>query len=529
MIRYSPNDTQQWLVPLAPELLVSVRAHEAPVIEAVTPQLAAWVGRDPQALVGSSLAEVFDPITPALSTVVEEVFTSGYPVRDYRVTFQDHAGMEHTVLIHAGLRPGKPDSWGALIALRIEELSARPEASEAVGRVRQVSGMIGRSQAMMQVFRKIEIYGPTEAPVIITGETGTGKELTAHALHAHSKRHQHPFVAVNCAALSEDLLESELFGHERGAFTSAIRAHRGRFERAHGGTLFLDEIGEMPVRLQVKLLRVLEGGVIERVGGEREISIDVRLLTATNVPLEEAVHAREFRLDLYHRLEVLRIHMPPLRERPEDIPTLVEHFLKMLNRTYQRHIRRLTPEALSLLQTYSWPGNIRELRNVLERVYVETTAEVIGRKAFDEWIEERSRFYPGTWDLQARHAARVARPPLIPPYPPPSGVSRSLLPPASDAYPVIDVVPRRLDVPSPTRSSAPATIDVTPQAPPREITREHLAWAYRQARGNITQAAKLLGMHKASFYRRLKALAITRGELDESVASETARREPGHE
>jgi transcriptional regulator with GAF, ATPase, and Fis domain len=529
MIRYSPNDTQQGLVPLVPELLVSVRPPEAPVIEAVTPQIAAWVGRDPQTLLGYSLADIFDPIIPALSMVVEEVFTSGHPVRDYRVTFQDEAGIEHTVRIHASLRPGKPDSWGALVAVRIEELPTRPEGAEALARVRNVSGLIGRSQAMMQVFRKIEIYGPTEAPVVITGETGTGKELVAHALHAHSKRQQYPFVAVNCAALSEELLESELFGHERGAFTSAMRSHRGRFERANGGTLFLDEIGEMPLRLQVKLLRVLEEGVIERVGGEREISIDVRLLTATNVPLEAAVQAREFRLDLYHRLEVLRIHMPPLREHPEDIPVLVEHFLKMLNHRYQRHIHRLTPEALHLLQSYSWPGNIRELRNVLERVYVETTADVIGRKAFDEWVAERSRFYPGTWDLHARHAARATRPPLIPPYPAASEGPRSLLPPVSEAYPVIDVVPRRLDPSAPTQPSAAETIDVTPHASPREVTREHLVWAYRQAASNITQAAKLLGMHKASFYRRLKALGMSRNDLEALATAGTASKGKEHE
>ena len=198
----------------------------------------------------------------------------------------------------------------------------------------QTAGFIGHSPALLQVFRKIEIYGPTDAPVVITGETGTGKELAARALHAHSQRHRRPFVAVNCAALSEELLESELFGHEKGAFTSAVRAHRGRFERAHEGTLFLDEIGEMPLRLQAKLLRVIEEGVIERVGGEREVTVDVRLMSATNVPLEIAVQSRTFRLDLYHRLDVLRVHMPPLRERLDDIPLLADHFLQLLNEKY---------------------------------------------------------------------------------------------------------------------------------------------------------------------------------------------------
>jgi sigma-54 specific flagellar transcriptional regulator A len=509
--------------------MVSVQPGQASIIEAITPQVAAWVGRDPQTLIGYALAEVFDEIMPALSTVVDEVFTSRHPVRDYRVTFRDHADVEHTVVIQAGLRPGKPNSEGVLVALRFQELPTRPDSSEAAARVRDFHGLIGRSAAMQNVFHKIEMYGPTDAPVIITGETGTGKELVAHAIHAHSKRQQYPFVAVNCAALSEELLESELFGHERGAFTSAVRSHRGRFERANRGTLFLDEIGEMPIRLQAKLLRVLEENIIERVGAEREISVDVRLVTATNIPLEVAVQSREFRLDLYHRLEVLRIRMPPLREHPEDIPPLVEHFLKLLNRQYQHHVHRLTPDALALLQTYSWPGNIRELRNVLERVYVETTADVIGRKAFDEWVDERSRFYPGTWDLQAHHSARAARPPLITPYPTTSQVARSLPPPGNDTQHVIDIVPQRLDPYTPTARVTDANREVTPNAPPREITREHLEWAYQRAAGNITQAAKLLGMHKATFYRRMKALAMTREDLDELAVSRPGNRGQTHE
>jgi sigma-54 specific flagellar transcriptional regulator A len=350
--------------------------------------------------------------------------------------------------------------------------------------------------------------------VVITGETGTGKELAAHALHGHSSRKRHPFVAVNCAALSDELLESELFGHERGAFTSAVRSHRGRFERAHEGTLFLDEIGEMPMRLQAKLLRVLEEGVIERVGGDRELHVDVRLVTATNIPLEIAVQRREFRLDLYHRLEVLRIHMPPLRERLDDIPVLVDHFLTGLNDKYKRQIRRLTQEAIALLQSYSWPGNIRELRNVLERVHVETVGDVIGRKAFDEWVQERSHFYPGTWDLQARQAARADRPILIPPYPGLSAAPRPLLPSGNDRDTVIDVVPQRLDPYANAHDERGPIHRAPPQEAPQDLSLEHLQRAYRQAGGNITQAARLLGVHKATLYRRMKALGVTRDDLD---------------
>lgn len=413
------HDTHPWLVPLAPEILLSAQISADPVIEAIAPQIAVWIGQDVSALLGLSLSAAFDNILPGLSLVVDQVFTSGEPVRDYRVTFVDQASIPHTVLIQASRRPGHQGEWGALVALRFDEIvhGELNDQSSSSRQAHQATGFIGRSPALLKVFRKIEIYGPTSAPVVITGETGTGKELVARALHAHSPRQRCPFVAINCAALSEELLESELFGHERGAFTSAVRSHRGRFERAHGGTLFLDEIGEMPMRVQAKLLRVIEEGVIERVGGEREVTVDVRLMSATNVPLELAVQSRTFRLDLYHRLEVLRVHMPPLRDRLDDIPLLANHFLELLNNQYQREIHCLTPDAIAFLQSYSWPGNIREFRNVMERVYVETGGQVISRKAFDEWVSERSRYYPGTWDLQARQATLTDQPILIPPSP----------------------------------------------------------------------------------------------------------------
>ena len=479
----STHDTARWPAPVAPGLLVSLHPGDEPVVEAVTPQLAAWLGRSAASFDGCALAAAFDDTIPALSTVVEQVLDSGLPVRDYRVSLTDHTGTERMVLIRASRDPETFADARVRVAIRLEEAPGRVRPT-ADDRISGFSGLMGRSEALRGVWRKIEIYGPADAPVVITGETGTGKELTARALHEHSKRRGRDFVAVNCAALSEELLESELFGHERGAFTSAVRSHRGRFERAHEGTLFLDEIGEIPPRLQAKLLRVLEEGVIERVGGERQVRVDARLLAATNVSLEQAVQARSFRADLYYRLEVLRIHMPPLRECLDDVPLLVEHFLRLLNAKYARQVRRLTPEAMALLQAYAWPGNVRELRNVLERVCVETSTEVIGRRAFDEWVAERSRFAPGGWDVRARQEAQAARPPLITPLP--SGAaSQPLLLPAvrpDDGLP-----------------------------PP--LTPERLQRAYRQAAGNITQAARLLGVHKVTLYRHMKTLGITRADL----------------
>lgn len=231
------------LARVAPEIRVTVHTGEAPVIEAITPQSAIWTGASPETLCGQALEDVFGEMMPALSNVVEQVVTSGLAVRDYRVSFTDRAGIDRSVVIQALRQPGAVGSSGGAVHIRFDELWARPDPRLAE-RMTHVDGLIGRSSAMQTVLRKIKIYGPTPAPVVVTGETGTGKELTAHALHTHSPCRRHPFVAVNCAALSEELLETELFGHERGAFTSAVRSHRGRFERAHCGTLFLDEIGD---------------------------------------------------------------------------------------------------------------------------------------------------------------------------------------------------------------------------------------------------------------------------------------------
>ena len=210
----------------------------------------------------------------------------------------------------------------------------------------------------------------SKATVLVRGESGTGKELAARALHEQSERAGGPFVAVSCAALSETLLESELFGHEKNAFTGAVAERKGRFELAHGGTLFLDEIGDIPAPVQVKLLRVLQQREFERVGGTKTIKVDVRIVAATNADLEKLVKEGKFREDLYYRLHVIQIPLPPLRQRTEDIPLLVEGFLKKFNAENGRHIARIAPEAMQCLVSYPWPGNVRELENIIERSVV---------------------------------------------------------------------------------------------------------------------------------------------------------------
>ena len=230
--------------------------------------------------------------------------------------------------------------------------------------------IIGKSPAIEQVFDTIRQVAPSRATVMIEGESGTGKELVAHALHQLSPRLHGPYVAVHCAALSETLLESELFGHEKGAFTGATARRQGRFERADGGSLFLDEIGEIDPVIQVKLLRVLEERSFERIGGQAPINVDVRLITATNRNLQQLVSDGSFREDLYYRLNVVRINLPPLRSRIDDIPLLALHFMKEFARENNKDISGITPDAMDILLSYRWPGNVRELRNRLENMVV---------------------------------------------------------------------------------------------------------------------------------------------------------------
>jgi nitrogen regulation protein NR(I) len=251
-------------------------------------------------------------------------------------------------------------------AVRTRELAqvdASVDRDSATGRY----SIIGRSQPMRQVFEILDRVADTPSTVLITGESGTGKELVARALHENSSRKDQPYIRVNCAAIPPGLIESELFGYEKGAFTGAETAKPGRFELAHTGTLFLDEIGEISLEMQVKLLRVLQEGEFERVGGITTTKVDVRLVTATNQDLRKRISEGLFREDLFYRLNVVKIQLPALRERPGDIELLVEHFLKKYNARLNKKVQAITPEALLVLQQHPWPGNIRELENVIER------------------------------------------------------------------------------------------------------------------------------------------------------------------
>jgi len=301
---------------------------------------------------------------------------TGQPTLNVEVEIRGKDGRKVPISVNTALLYDEQgQTIGAVETFR--DLSTLRRLSREVQERYGFGNIVGKSKVMQEVFDLIELVSETDATVLIQGESGTGKELVARAIHYHSSRKDGPFVAVNCAALTESLLESELFGHEKGAFTGAIRAKPGRFELADGGTLFLDEIGEISPAVQVKLLRFLDQRSFERVGGTKPISVDVRIIAATNKDLRQEVREGRFREDLFYRLNVVPIQLPPLRERVEDIPLLVEHFLEKLNRRLGRNVRRVSPEAMQCLMDYDWPGNVRELENALEQALVRCRGEEI--------------------------------------------------------------------------------------------------------------------------------------------------------
>jgi two-component system response regulator AtoC len=278
------------------------------------------------------------------------------------------------------VKPFDIDSLQAGVARTLERYALMKEVLYLRSEVEEYhtfADIVGRHESILEIFDLIGRVAGSDATVLITGESGTGKELIARAIHQQSHRAQRPFVAVNCTAIPEQLIESELFGHERGAFTGAVQRRIGKFELAHTGTLFLDEIGSMRLDMQTKLLRALQEHEIERVGGERTIKVDVRIVAATNADLRHLAKEKAFRDDLYYRLNVIPVYIPPLRARREDIPLLVRYFLDKYNRQFNRRLRGFSPTAMEALQAYDWPGNVRELENIIERLVVISKHETV--------------------------------------------------------------------------------------------------------------------------------------------------------
>jgi DNA-binding NtrC family response regulator len=390
-------------------------------------------------------------------------------------------------------------------------------------RLSQLTGLIGDSDAIREVLVKIGQIAPVSSTVLLEGESGTGKELVARAIHQLGPRRGKPFIAVNVGALPETLLESELFGHEKGAFTGAAERRLGRFELAHTGTIFLDEIGEIPVSTQVKLLRVLEEREVTRVGGVHTIPIDVRVVAATNAPLREAVEQGTFRTDLFYRLNVLRIYLPPLRERREDIPVLVRRFVRELSREHDRPFLGISAEALQLLIEYPWPGNVRELRNLVESMVVLAPHREIGPEDIPSQIREggTARFLPvhvgplvrGGSGSEGRELEFIVRS-LVELKLQVEELRRRIddqstrLPegpawlqevPAAGALPVIGAGIEPRDTPPP-----PNVVTIMPGTTMAEIERAAIEAALRETRGNRRKAAEMLGIGERTLYRKLK-------------------------
>ncbi len=331
--------------------------------------------------------------------------------------------------------------------------------------------IVGKSVAMQQVFKLIGRVSHSDAPVMITGESGTGKELVARAIHHYSARSGKNFVAINCAAIPEQLLESELFGHEKGAFTGAVAQRVGRFEQSDGGTLFLDEIGDMPLPLQGKILRVLQDGEFSRVGASASLKADVRIIAATNKNLEQEVAAKTFREDLFYRLNVVRIHLPPLRQRAEDIQLLADYFLQKVAVHKALPRLRLSEDAVRALETYAWPGNVRELENTIQRACVLATSDML---------------LPANIPLGSTQ--------LDPP-------AATVTGPAANA-PI--TTERAIEVLLEAARADP-NVELLPW-----LEREFTIHAMQATRGNQVQASKLLGITRATLRKRLERFAITR-------------------
>jgi two-component system nitrogen regulation response regulator NtrX len=311
--------------------------------------------------------------------------------------------------------------------------------------------MVGESRAMVSLREQVAIAAPSNGRVLILGENGTGKELVARNIHAMSRRRAGPFVEVNCAAIPEELIESELFGHVRGAFTGAVADRRGKFEVAHGGTIFLDEIGDMSLKTQAKVLRVLQEQVMEAVGGSTRIRVDARVMAATNKDLPAEIRAGRFREDLYFRLNVVPIFVPPLRDRPEDIGLLADHFMAMLAREYGRRPKVFEPDAVTALQRYAWPGNVRELRNVVERLMIMVSSDR---------VSARDMQFLGQGDIVG----------------PSSGAEPQALAPLHDAR--------------------------------DDFERQYILRALAAQQGNISRTADVLGVERSNLYRKMRAFGI---------------------
>ena len=389
-------------------------------------------------------------------------------------------------------------------AMKTHELArrdARPEEPTSRGRFR----LIGESPAIRQIYAVVEKVANTPSTVLITGESGTGKELIARALHEHSSRHAGPFIKTNCAAIPKTLMESEMFGYEKGAFTGAVGAKPGRFELAHGGTLFLDEIGEIPVEMQVKLLRVLQESEFERVGGIKTIKVDVRLVTATNRDLLHEIAQETFREDLFYRLNVVPVHIPPLRDRREDIPLLADHFITKFNNRLRKEITGITAEAVACLGSYNWPGNIRELENLMERTMLFCEGpQIEARDLPPELVQIAGMGSAGSPSPTSVSAQVPSGPRLTSPSVTAVVDEPSSGPTGASAGPQ----PTPTSLPAAATAGSAGSLKEAVRAETERVERELIIRALDETNGNVTQAARKLKISRKSLQTKMKEFGL---------------------
>jgi len=383
---------------------------------------------------------------------VRESIRRGTPVRDVQVEVQTNSGRQKVLSFQTNLlRSTSEQARGLVVVFR--DLTELVKLRADLTRRFRLENMVGKSKSMQEIFRLIEEVADSDATVLIQGESGTGKELVARAIHQLSPRREQPFVAVNCSAFAQGVLESELFGHVEGAFTGAQRSKRGRFEMASGGTIFLDEIGDIAPEIQVKLLRVLQERMIERVGDEAALRVDIRVISATHRPLAELVATGRFRQDLYYRLRVVPLELPPLRTRRDDLPLLAQHFVDRFRQETGRPIDAVHPDALTAMLDYPWPGNVRELENAIEYAFVKARGGLIGPEHLPPEI-----LTPPAVDTGATHAA----------------------------------------LPAPHRG------------PPAKLEPDLLRETLTATNWNVAQAARRLGVSRTTLYKRLSELRLQR-------------------
>ncbi len=490
-----------------------------------------------QAGLGVELLTSGETFADVTGTVTLLVLTGG--LRERRAASLIRAAHDSGRVPVIGLvEPSQRPSREACRQLGISECFTKPIDVEEVvlvgrrlverERLREITGIVGHTDLMEEVLERVVQIASVDSTVVVQGESGTGKELVARGIHALSARRHRPFIAVNVAALPENLQESELFGHEKGAFTGAASLRKGLFELAHSGTIFLDEVGEMPPSTQTKLLRVLEEREFRRVGGEESIRVDVRVIAATNRNLREQVEGGEFRRDLYHRLNVLRIELPALRERKPDVPLLIHRFIQEFSREHDRSFRGIEPEALQILVDYPWPGNVRELRNLIESMVVLAP----GRTIRPEDIPAEVRFARGRSLLPV-----LARPAAREPEPGAAGspemefILRTLFDlkvdvddlrrelddyrdrprhrievPTYAAYPSLPPAPLPLEPPPDSdRDDEPdGAVVFRPGMTMQDLEREAIVAALREVDGNRRRAAEMLDIGERTLYRKIK-------------------------